>query len=191
MANTADALVQEALANRPDLSAAKLNQSAAAQFADAERRLRYPSFSLVGTAGSIPAHPQNLNGRYAAAGLNITLPVLNGGAFAARRAEAEFRARASERETDNLALEVATAVRVAWFEADSAWRRLEVTARLVEQAASALRLASTRYEYGLSGILELTQSQLAHTSAQIAAATARYDYLSRLAAIKFATGAYR
>jgi outer membrane protein len=43
----------------------------------------------------------------------------------------------------------------------------------------------------LSGILELTQAQLAQTSAQLAAASAKYDYLARLAALKYATGALR
>jgi outer membrane protein len=187
----ADALVQEALANRPDLAASRLSQSAAERFADAERRLRFPTFSLAGTAGSIPAHPKSLDNKYAAAGVNISLPLLNGGAFAARRAEAEYRARAAEKDVEGMGLQVATAVRVAWIEADNAWRRIEVTARLLEQTSTALRLATTRYEIGLSGILELTQSQLALTSAQIAAAGARYEYLSRLAAIKYASGGYR
>jgi outer membrane protein len=191
LAAAMESLVAEALANRPDLAAARLNRSAAERFADAERRLRYPSFSLAGTVGSIPVHPRNLDSRYAAAGLNISLPLLNGGAFASRRAEADYRARAAERETENAALQVATGVRVAWIDASNAWRRLDVTARLVQQAASALRLASARYEIGLSGILELTQSQLAHTSAQIAVANAKYEYLARVAALKYASGAYR
>jgi outer membrane protein len=61
----------------------------------------------------------------------------------------------------------------------------------VDQATNTLRLAKTRYDIGLSGILELTQAQLAQTSAQIAAANAKYDYLNRLSALKYATGAFR
>jgi outer membrane protein len=186
-----ESLVQQALANRPDLSAARLTQSAAQRFADAERRLRFPSLSLAGTAGSIPAGPQNLDSRYAAAGLNVSFSILNGGAYAARRVEADYRARASEKDAETLALQVATSARLAWIEANNAWRRMDVTAKLVQQAASALRLATARYEIGLSGILELTQAQLAQTSAQIAEANARYEYLGRLAAIKYTTGDYR
>ena len=82
-------------------------------------------------------------------------------------------------------------MRVAWLEADTAWRRLDVTSRLVDQANTSLRLANARYEIGLSGILELTQAQVSQTSAQIAAANAKYDYLTRVANLHFAIGALR
>ena len=61
----------------------------------------------------------------------------------------------------------------------------------MDQAGRALRLAKARYEIGLSGILELTQAQLAQTSAQIAAANAKYDYLTRVANLNYAVGAFR
>jgi outer membrane protein len=62
---------------------------------------------------------------------------------------------------------------------------------LVDQAATALRLAKARYDIGLSGILELTQAQLSQTSAQIVAANAKYDYLTRMANLNYAIGAFR
>src|SRR6185295_16897164 len=106
-----------------------------------------------------------------------SIPFLNGGLYAARREEAEYRARQSEKEAEVIALQIASGVRVAWIDADNAWRRLDITTKLVDQAATTLRLANARYEIGLSGILELTQAQLAQTSAQLAAASAKYDYL--------------
>jgi outer membrane protein len=117
--------------------------------------------------------------------------VLNGGLFGARRTEAEFRARAAGKDAEDLSVQVASSVRVAWLEANNAFRRLDVTARLVEQASQALHLATARYEIGLGSILELTQAQLAQTSAQIGAVNARYDYLSRLSNLNYATGALR
>jgi outer membrane protein len=191
LADDAETAVTEALGNRPELSAAKLNQSASERFADAESRLRYPSVSAVGAVGAIPVHRQNLTNQYGAAGLNVSIPFLNGGLYAARREEATYRARQSEKEAEAIALQIAAGVRVAWIDADNAWRRLDITAKLVEQAATTQRLATARYEIGLSGILELTQSQFAYTTAQLAAASAKYDYLFRLAALKYATGEFR
>ena len=72
-----------------------------------------------------------------------------------------------------------------------AWRKLDVTAKLVDQSTTALRLANARYEIGLSGILELTQAQLSQTSAQISAANAKYDYMTRVANLNYAIGAFR
>src|SRR4029079_10018188 len=103
----------------------------------------------------------------------------------------EFRARGSGKEAEALGVQVAASVRVAWLAADNAWRRLDDTARMVDHATTALRLAKTRYDIGLSGILELTQAQLSQTSAQIAAAGAKYDYLIRVANLQYAIGALR
>jgi len=83
------------LKDRPDLAATQLHQSAAEHFANAEARLRYPTVSMMGVAGVLPVHPGSLSGTYAGAGLNISLPFLNGGLFAARRAEAEYRSQAA------------------------------------------------------------------------------------------------
>jgi len=56
-------------------------------------------------------------------------------------------------------------------------------------AASIRRLpAQERYNLGLSSIVEWTQAQLSQTRAQIEQATARYDYQSRSAALRFQTG---
>jgi outer membrane protein len=170
---------------------ARLGETAAQRFAEAEKRLRYPAVSLVGVVGAVPLHQKNLSSQYSAAGVNITIPFLNGGLFAARRAEAEFRARGAGKDADALRVRIAADVRVAWLEANNAWRRLDVTARLADQAARTLRLARARYELGLSGILELTQAQVSQTSAQIVAANAKYEYLTRVANLNYAIGALR
>ena len=185
------ALVREALANRPELSVAKLNQSAADRLAEAESKLWLPSITTTGVLGVVPVHQKGFSGQYSAAGINISVPFLNGGLFAGRKAEAELRARAADKETDAISVQVAGGVRVALLETNNAWQRIQLTARLVDQATVALRLARARYDIGLSGILELTQSQVALTSAQISAATARYDYLTRVANLNFVTGATR
>ncbi len=186
-----ESLVHEALQNRPDLAVAKLNQSAAERFAVAEKKLRYPAISAVGVVGVTPFHQKDFPDQYSAAGLNISVPFLNGGLYSARRAEAEFRARGTEKEAEALAVRIAANVRVGWIEADNAWRRIDVTARLVDQANTALRLAKARYDIGLSGILELTQAQLSQTSAMIASANAKYDYLTKMANLNYAIGALR
>ena len=49
----------------------------------------------------------------------------------------------------------------------------------------ALDLADARYRLGLSSIIELTQAQLNKTGAEIAQASARYDYQARDAALRY------
>lgn len=183
--------VGRALKDRPDLAATQLHQSAAEHFANAEARLRYPTVSMMGVAGVLPVHPGSLSGTYAGAGLNISLPFLNGGLFAARRAEAEYRSQAAAKNVDDLKLQINAAVRVAWLDATNAYSRLAVAAQLVTYASTALRLARTRYDIGLGSIVELTQAQTAETSARITSVNARYEYLMRLSQLTYATGGFR
>ena len=62
---------------------------------------------------------------------------------------------------------------------------------MLEQAQLALDLAQTRYDLGLGSIVELSQSQLGLTSAQIANTSALYDYQSQRVAVDYATGVLR
>ena len=182
------ASVQEAMRKRPDLASLTLTRDAEHRYATAEARLKMPTVSAIAAAGVVPAGDPRLPDSYSAAGVNITVPILNGGLFSARRAEAEEHAVAADADVSALSNEIARQVRDAWLEANTTARRLDVTARLLAQTNEALRLAQTRYDAGLGSIVELSQAQFNQTSAEIQNATARYDYLSRRAALDYATG---
>jgi outer membrane protein len=59
---------------------------------------------------------------------------------------------------------------------------------LAEQANMGLKLAQTRYQLGLSSIVELTQAQLQQTSAAIDKVNAQYEYELALAILDYQTG---
>lgn len=183
-----DPYIQSALRKRPELRALQNTLDAARHFADAEGRLKWPTVSLLAAAGGVPTGDRRLPDSYSAAGVNVNIPILNGGLFSARHREAEERADAIESDVQTLSLQVAREVRVAWLEANTAAKRLAVAARLVTQANVALHLAQTRYEAGLGSIVELSQAQLNQTAAEIQNATARYDYLNRRALLSYAMG---
>jgi outer membrane protein len=183
-----ETLVRKALHERPDLAALRLDHDAALSLARAEKRLSSPTVNLLAAAGGAPAIDGLLRPTYGAAGVNVSIPVFNGGLFAARRSEAEFRAQAAERDVDDLVLRIARDVRMAWLGANYAWGRLDLTARMVDQANQTVRLAQARYDLGLGAIVELNQAQLSQTTAQINAAAARYEYITRVAELDFVTG---
>ncbi len=185
---TPDDLVRQAQIQRADLNAAQAQQHAAREFALSEKRLSYPALTVLATAGQIPYHDHTLHDDYAATGFNLSIPVFNGGLFAARRAAADLEASARTRDVQQLQLEVSEQVRDAWYRADEAYQSLDVTARLVAQSREALRLAQDRYEAGLGSIIELNEAQLNETSAEITAADATYTYITRRAELDFAAG---
>ena len=173
---------------RADLNAAISQQQAASRFADSERRLSYPTLNALGAAGQIPFHDRTLQGNYAAAGFNLSIPVFNGGLFAARRTEAELESNARTRDVEEVKLEVNEQVQNDWSQAMEAYRSLDVSTRLVAQSKESLRLAQARYQAGLGSIVELNEAQLSETSAEINAAGVTYTYLTRRAELDFAAG---
>jgi outer membrane protein len=186
-----EALIEQAKRERPDLAVLQFTREALDRYADAERRLRNPTISAAAVAGVAPVRDERLPESYSAAGVNVNIPVLNGGLFKARREEAESRAAAAAKDVQDLSLQIARDVRVAWLDANDAFRRLDVTARLVAEAKEALRLAQARYDNALGSIVELNQAQLNQTTAEIAAASAKYEYLSARSALDYAMGALR
>src|ERR1700735_4569450 len=71
--------IREAITTRPDLKALQLQAQAAQQFAKSESKLNYPDVNLLGTAGEVPERDHTLEQNYGAAGINIPVPVFNGG----------------------------------------------------------------------------------------------------------------
>lgn len=187
----AEIVVAQAIQQRPDLAALRLTREAAHRFANAEKDLTRPTVTLLGVAGALPDADPRLRSTYAAAGVNVNVPIFNGNLYSARGAEGALRAQAADKDVEDLALQVSQQVRVAWLEANTAFRRLDVTARLVAQAEQSLRLAQIRYDNGLGSIVELNQAQLSQVSAEIAAAAAKYEYLGRRAALNFVVGGLR
>lgn len=186
-----DALIGQATQQRPDLAALRLEQQALDSTAEAEKDLRNPTISAAAVAGAALIKDDRLPETYSAAGVNVSIPILNGGLFKARREEAESRAAAAGKDVQTLSLQVARDVQVAWLDANDAFQRLDVTARMVAEANEAERLAQARYDAALGSIVELSQAQLNEASAEIAAATAKYEYLDRRAALDYAMGVLR
>jgi len=186
-----DPLLQDAIVNRPELKSLRLEQNAAERFANAERALYYPTVAAIAAAGVVPAGESAVPGRYGAAGVNVSIPIFNGGLFKARESEAELKAQAAAKNVDDLANRVIRDVRVAYLNAQTAFERVALTDQLLQQAQLSLDLSQTRYTLGLSSIIELSQAQLNLTSAQIASASARFDYAAQNALVEYQVGALR
>jgi outer membrane protein len=181
-------LIAQALQTRPDLASARFTHDAAIRYARAERDLWMPTVTATGAAGITPAYEAPITDRYAAAGINVSIPIFNGFLFSARHQEANLRAKAVDEGMRDLADRISRDVRTAWLDAGTAYQRLDVTAQLLKQAGLALDLAQGRYKLGLSSIVELSQAQLNLTQAQIADTSARYDFQIQSAVLSYQVG---
>jgi outer membrane protein len=181
-------LIQEAQQNRPELVAQQLDVNSARSYATAERDLYFPTISALAAAGLTPAHASQLDDRYAAAGVNVNIPIFNGHLFGALHSEAEFRTQAEQQRLRDLQDSVVRDVRTAWLNASSGYQRLSVTEQLLSEATMATNLAQARYNLGLSSIVELSQAQLNLTQAQIAEASAKFDYEAQTSLLNYQVG---
>jgi outer membrane protein len=186
-----DPVIAEAIQKRPELTELKLQADAAQRFVQAERALQYPTVGVLATAGFVPAGESTVPGRYGAIGANISIPILNGGLFRARRTEAEFRAKAASKDVEDLQNRIIRDVRTAYLGALNAYERMGLTVQLLDQAKLGMDLAQGRYDLGLGSIVELSQAQLNYTSAQIVNSSAKYDYQVQHALVQYQTGVLR
>ena len=187
-----DALVMEALNNRPEIASFRAASDAATKFAEAEKDLIRPTLSLVGAAGFLPfINSSGIPTRYEGVAMNLDVPIFNGHAFSARRDAAAYRANEATQRLRDAQERIARDVRVVWASAMNAFQRIDVTAQFLRQATLALDLAQGRYNLGLASIVELTQAQLNVTQAEIENLSAKYDYQTQNAALQYSAGLLR
>jgi outer membrane protein len=189
-ADSSASLNASAQAVRPDLQALRFNAAADQKFATAQQLQHLPTISALATGGITPVAPDGVfvPNWYAAAGVNLTLPLFTGVRIDAQAQEARLRQRAAEKQAQDLSDSIARDVRVAVLNAQTAFRRIAVADQFRQQTTQALALAQTRYKLGLSSIVELSQAQLQSTQAAVAAVNARYDYLLSLRSLDYARG---
>ena len=180
----------EAIQNRPDLQAFAFNEQAAQKFSKAQHEQLLPTLSAVGVVGDTPVgSPEFFTTTwYGAVGGNVSIPLFNGFRLSAQASEAALQSQSASEQTRALRDQVVRDVRTAWLNANTAMHRVTVTTELLKQANTTLDLAKTRYDLGLSSIVELSQAELQQTEAAIGNANARSQYNFAISTIRFQTG---
>lgn len=186
-----DQLVQDGLQQRPDLQSLTLTQQAAVKYSHAERDQMLPSITAAGTLGTVPIRPAQyyINNWWGGIGVNVNIPVFNGFLYTSQAKEATLRAQADREQTRDLRDRIVRDIHTAWLSANTAFQRLAVTQDMLNQANMSLKLAQTRYQMGLSSIVELSQAQYQQTDAAIGNTDAQYQYKLALAALNYQIGA--
>lgn len=183
-------LVQLGLQQRPDLQAMNFDQQSEVKFSKAQRDQMLPSLTAAGTAGSVPIRPATyyVSNWWGGIGVNLNIPVFNGFLYSAQAKEATLRAQAAAERSRDLRDQIVRDIHTAWLTAKTAYQRMSVTRELLKQANLSLQLAQTRYQIGLSSIVELSQAQYQQTDAAISNTDAEYQYRLALATLNYQIG---
>jgi outer membrane protein TolC len=176
-----------ALEHRADYRAAELRTLAGKSSLKAEARSNSPSVSLrggwSGGGDDLFALDSNWN-----TGLSLSVPIVDGGASAARLEIASAQVRSLEASKESLRQDILLEVRKASLGVKNARERIRITELTVAQAEENYTLAEGRYETGVGNALEITDALLALTDARLSAYRSRHDLQIALISLEKATG---
>ncbi len=183
---TVPELMTQARRNHPGLRALQANECAANAAVDEAIASLYPELGLqakYGLSGGQLPLIWNLS-----AALQSSLQLFTGRQQTWRIREMianlrSVRARITDREQ-----QIFQDLQNALTQLDSAQQRLPLTDLLVRQAAETLDLVSERYRLGAASAVEVTDAQVALTSARAEQVKAKFDYQAAIAQLKHAAG---
>jgi outer membrane protein len=181
--------IAQALNMRPEALALRYERDAAKKLAAAERAAHLPKVTLIGAAGRGTAGDPRVEGDYAAAGVNVELPIFTGFRLSARDQETALQAQSAEQTLHEMEDLIARDVEVALLNTTNASDKIVVTASLLTNAEQAYDLAEAKYKIGVTSIVELSQAQLAKLQAQINHTAATYEYQINRLVLDFQAGA--
>ncbi|MCW3052115.1 MAG: outer membrane protein [Chthonomonadales bacterium] len=191
-----DRINQEALRTRPEILQAEANIAAARKGIQIARRSSQPTISASAGYDYTPTAAGFTRANQASIGLNLNVPIFDGGLSRARVHEAEGDIASAETSRRQAIDQIQVEVQQADLTLLQARDRVAVANVGLAQAREASRLAQVRYNagvsqaVGVSPILELSTAQTSLTQAESNLVNALYDYNTARAQVDRAVGRY-
>jgi len=190
-----DAVVREAMAQRPEILEADAVIAANRKGIALARRSQLPSLG-VNVSGLYTPNASGFAPRTttAQAVVTLSLPIFDGGVARARVKEARADVASAETDRRQVVDLVALEVRTAYLMLVQSRDRVAVANQALAQAREAFRLARVRYNAGISAqagispLLEVSDAQAALTQAENNRVNALYDYNNSRARLDKAAG---
>jgi len=184
---------EEVIGSNPDFQILKVQTELEKQNARIASSYRKPSLSLVGQY-QVQTQTNDLeygNAHYPQSsfvGLQLSVPVFTGLRAQAQVKLAQLSKTQSDLRVSRMQEDLRAHVHEAIANSREAWLRLETTAIVQETAQLSYNIIQYRYQNGISPRLELTDAELALSTAQSNYLEAVYDYLSARIQLRKLTG---
>ncbi|BAO74947.1 TolC family protein [Winogradskyella sp. PG-2] len=181
-------LVQEAIANAPELKALDYNLKAterserlfgAGRFLPTlalQGQYNY-EFSRSGAGANFPQTFPALPDGYYTVGLNVSIPIFNQNKQNINKQIASIQKEQIEISKDNVTLNIEKNINDAVLELINQVSNIQLSKVFEETAKEALDLTQTSYANGAVNIVQLLDAQNNYLQAQLASANATYNYL--------------
>ncbi len=189
LADSVDALIEQAVRDRPDLAAiqAEVRQSEA-RITEA-RGSRLPSIVLSGSNGytGVGGGTVSLRNSYAVT-VGLQIPLFNGFGREYTQRAAESQAEATRAGAQSLRQQVIAEVFSSYYALRTATRRVETTDDLLESAQRSADVALGRYREGVGSVIDLLTAEAALANARAEQVQARWIWQTTLAQLARDTG---
>jgi len=182
-------LKQTAIENRPELKSLRNQLEYFTAVRRSRERERFPQLDL-----SVQfAHDPDAQGFGSEKDMlfgtaTLSFPVFEGGGIAARVKQARAEEEKSRIALQEAVLAVELEVHQAYLDVQTAYKVVETARRNVEEAREALRLATIRYEAGVSIQVEVSDASVQYIDALTSYVNAIADYRMALARLQRAIG---
>lgn len=180
--------IAAALENRPDLKAVSEGIAAREKMVAVERADRRPMAFVQGSLDWDGEDIFGSDGDSYFVAVGVKWDVYNGGRTRAREAAARSAAEELRWQREHMKQGIELEVRQAFFELETAARKLEVAAQAVEHAEESFRIVNNRYNNGLAINVQVLASEAARTQAHMRHLHALYEYSVGLEKLRLAAG---
>jgi outer membrane protein len=172
---TLDWWIAKALEARPDLKQMDIQTSTARQEIRRARSGHLPRLALQGSYEINSEDFSDTANNYTV-GAVLSLNLYSGRRISSQAAAAEAMAAKTAAMRQGASLQIRVAVQRAYYQAQSAWQRIQVAKDSVAQADEGLRIVANRYKNGLLTLVTLLDAQVALQEARTRHFKAMHDY---------------
>lgn len=193
--NDIDIWVQRALANNLELTASKRTEEIALQEIEREKAGHLPvldfvvNHNVIDDDGSISGPAFRTEGTDAM--VQLTLPILEGGAVVSRTKEAGFRYQAAQERTETARRSAEQIARSAFLNTITRIRQVEALDKAVLANESAVEAKQEGFNAGLNTNIDVLDAQRDLFRAQRDHLRSRYDYILNRLALEAVVGDLR
>ena len=182
-------LINDSLSH-PELKRAKEQTASADARMRAAKRQFLPTVSAIASGGTYDPFDPRQNqptGGWWTAGALVSMPLFTGFLIENQVSEARAHKDAADAASINVEQALTQQVTTAYLDTVTYAQQIKLAEEQVKTAQEALQLAKQRYKLGLGTVVEVTQSEVAVTSAQTRLAEAQYDYKIAEVTLAYAT----
>jgi outer membrane protein len=183
-----EALIEAAMAQRPDLAAARAEAEKAAAHVREVQARQYPSITASGGVARTYYDGYGYNADSYSAGVFIRIPVFSGLSKSYDVLEARSQAEATKARTEGLEKQIIFQVWDAFYSHKTATQKVQTTSDLLASATQSREVALARYKAGVGTLLDLMAADSALADARSQRVGAWFDYFTSLVRLAHDTG---